>query len=212
MTFDSDAREGERFGTTDEQEVGQYATGLNDPSRIGQDTEVDLSDDAREAGGALPVGWYAATVIEGYTTTRSGTAFNTQDTLAKSGESRNLMIALALTGYERNIFARLNYRAGDLTISADRRAELKRMAQGHKPGDKWGDRAAQATFLSRGRIGQVQKALGLATLPLVEGAGINVSSFAGRKVDVRLTINEDGYNEVTEFAAAGSRSTSANGA
>ena len=184
---------------------------INDPSRVAADTEVDLSDDAREAGGALPSGWYAATVVDQYTTPRSGTAFSTSDTVAKSQESRNLMIAFSLDGFERNIFTRLNYRAGDLTISTERRAELKRMASTHKPGEKWTDRGAQATFLSRGRIGQVQKALGIASLPLIAGAGIDVSSFPGRKVDVRLTVNEDGYNEVTDLAPSGTRTTSRNG-
>jgi hypothetical protein len=173
----------------------------DDVLRVGSlQTEAEpmpsLSDVADEPGeGAWPLGWYRATILPGFTS-RTGRAFQTEDTLSKAGDSRNLTITLNIkrdgrdqTG--RNMFTSRNYRIEDLTA-----ANVERI----KSGD-----ADQRLRISLGKLGQIEKAVGQAFKRHPDGYLI-AGSLVGRQVDVRLGMDKaDKYNEVTAFAPAGTK-------
>lgn len=83
---------------------------------LAEERVVDLSDFAEAPGGALPRGWYAADIIEGYAT-RRGKQFVTGDTVSQNGDSRNLRLCIKVsTATEpHNLQEVLNYRPSDFT-------------------------------------------------------------------------------------------------
>jgi hypothetical protein len=175
---------------------------LNDTIDALQSENVpDLSDLAAEAsGGALKAGWYAAEVIEGYAT-RKGHQFTTEDTVSQKGDSRNLRICLKIG--ERNLQTSFNYRVTD--FSPERIAHIKELREEFKGVQgKWADADGQRSSLAIAKLGQFQKAVGF-TFKRTPTGQIVASPFVGQKIDVRLNVNEEGYNDVKEFAKAGDR-------
>jgi hypothetical protein len=165
---------------------------------------TSLSDFAEPTGGAWPKGWYAAEVIEGYKT-QKGRVFETQDALSAKGDSRNVRLCLNVAGPggDRTMQTSLNYRPEDFT--ADRLAAIKQARQDHKGVQgKWSDAPdLQRSSLAVGKIGQAEEAFGFA---LRSSDNIIVASRAlGQKVDVYLSETEEGYNDVTKFAKAGTK-------
>lgn len=170
-----------------------------------------LSDVAQEAGGAWPAGWYPAEIIEGYQA--KSYTFTTEDSLSKGGDSRNLRVSLRVTspaaradelgnsvvaGATRNTFFSTNYCTDFLTA-----ANVKRIK--NNDGDPK-DKAFMRLRIALGQLGQIEKAVGFSFQKHPQGH-INPAPLIGQKVDVRLSIGEKGYNEVTAFAPAGSRTS-----
>lgn len=166
------------------------------------ETVVSLDDVAEEPGGAWPTGWYAASFIEGYATAK-GHQFLTEDTISQKGDSRNLRLCVAVSKGEetRNIQEQINYRPLDLT--AERITYVKEARVENKGIKQWPDRDAQRSSLALASLGQITKALGFG-FKVVDG-NIAPANLVGQKVDVRLGIDEKGYNTITAFAAAGSK-------
>lgn len=171
-----------------------------------------LTDVAQEpSSGAWPEGWYRAKVVEGYAT-RNGTQFTSGDTVSKNGDSRNLLlcfIAVNAAKEERQIFNRWNYKAGDFDRERILKVlELRKTAVAEKWGNKWPEevKAFQATSLSLGRLGQIERAVGF-KFKLTEAKTIDVRPFIGQEMDLHFRINESGYNEVSEVAKAGERTS-----
>lgn len=178
---------------------------LNDVTENLATEEVSsLSDFATDPGGAWPKGWYKAEIIEGYATPK-GKVFQTTDGESKNGDSRNFRICLKVTnaaGEDRNFQENVNYRSSD--FSAERLSDIK-AARKENAGARgaWADKDLQRSSLAVGKVGQLEEALGF-TLRTGDGFIVSDRTF-GQKVDVRLTINEDGYNEVNAFAKAGAK-------
>jgi hypothetical protein len=165
----------------------------------------DLSELAEEPSqGAWPTGWYAATIVEGYAT-RKGTQFVTEDFLSGKGDSRNLRICVQIRnakGETRNMNQLYNYRFDDLSlerISAiqEARQEFKGV-QGKWPG---GASDLQRSSLALAKLGAIQKAVGFKLNKT--SVGVSVLTLIDQSVDVRLVIDENGYNEIKEIAKAG---------
>lgn len=157
-----------------------------------------LSDLAAPVGGAWPKGWYAAEVIEGYSTPK-GKVFTTSDDVSQRGDSRNARLCLKVTnaaGDSRTMQESFNYREADFSL--DRIAFIKdsRRENASVKG-AWADKDAQRTSLALAKIGQLEQALGFALRSsenrMIPGRAI------GQKLDVRLGENEDGFNEVTAY-------------
>lgn len=180
--------------------VEQPGVGLTDD--LATEDVPSLSDFAEVPGGALPRGWYSAEIIEGYST-RSGKQFLTEDVPSQKGDSRNLRIAVKVTprvGDPKNLFTTINYRVTD--FNPDRLSyikELRNEMKGVK--GRWPDTDAQRTSLAIAFLGQLEKALGVPFKRTSQG--IIVTPLIGKKVDARLNVNEDGYNDITAFAQAG---------
>jgi hypothetical protein len=164
---------------------------------------ASLADFAEEPGGAWASGWYKAEIIEGYTT-QKGKTFLTEDGASQKGDSRNLRLCVKVFNgdSERTMQESFNYRPSDFT--AERLAYIKeaRIENKNVKG-RWADADVQRSSLAIATLGQIEKALGqgfrrangvLLTQPLV-----------GKKLDVRLTIGDNGYNEITAFAPADSK-------
>jgi hypothetical protein len=173
---------------------------------IGNASEsVDLSDFAEEPGGAWPAGWYPATIIAGYSTGR-GKQFLTEDTLGRKGDSRNARVCFNLNGGSlgtRSTFESFNYREDDFTPA--RLAQIKEMRQEFKAvrGAWPGQADAQRSSLAIASFSQFTKALGM-SLPRVDGR-VNPIPFIGQAIDVRINIDDKGFNTITAFAASGTR-------
>ena len=193
----------------------------NNTAQLAPEDAPSLGDLAtpEEGSGAWPKGWYRATIIDGYTTGK-GKIFETKDALANDPASRNLFVCVKFDGAayvpvshdpgarvmtkgpggERNIRGTLNYRPSDF----GRIAEIKAAREQYKyTSGAWPDKSIQAASLSLGRLGQLEKALGF-KLPRI-GDRFDVSRFVGQRLDVRLNIDEKGFNEVAAFAAFGSK-------
>jgi hypothetical protein len=191
-------------------------------SGLAQEAAPSLSDLAapEEGAGAWPKGWFRAVILPGYTTGK-GTTFETSDKLARDPGSRNLFICLEVSGDvyipsspdpaarklspgpggKRNIRATFNYNPNDLT--AARIALIKEARERYKAVQgAWPDKAIQASSLSLGRLGQLEKAVGF-QLPFV-GGRYNPAPFVGQRVDVRLSIDDKGFSDVAAVAPAGS--------
>ena len=168
-----------------------------------------LSEVAQEAGGAWPKGWYPAEIIGGYNA--GGYQFDTADTLSKGGDSRNLRIALRLSspaahadaegnsvsaGATRNTFFSANYQTDFLTA-----ANVARVKSNAGSKD---DKAFTRLRIALGQLGQIEKSVGFQFQKHPQGH-LLAEPLVGQKVDVRLGIGEKGYNEVTAFAPAGTR-------
>jgi hypothetical protein len=164
-----------------------------------------LADFADEVGGAWPKGWYAATIIEGYATPK-GKQFSTGDTPSQKGDSRNLRLCLKATDgkSERTMQESFNYRQGD--FSAERLAFIAEARTENKGLKNWADKDAQRSSLAIGKLGQIGKAIAEGFQFSINGnGGLNVAPLIGVAVDIRLGINDDGFNEITGFAPAGSK-------
>ena len=179
---------------------------LNDITGGLEGESVSLTDFAEEPGGAWPAGWYRAEIIEGYATQKSGKVFATEDTVSAKGDSRNLRLCFRVTntrGDERTMQESFNYRPSDFT--AERLSFIKEARAEYKDvKGRWSDADAQRSSLAIAKIGQLQKAVAFPQLKIVNG-GVAAGIFTGQKLDLRLTIDENGYNVANAFAPAGSK-------
>lgn len=176
---------------------------------LATETLPDLSDFADEPGGALQPGWYKAVIIEGYAT-RKGKQLTTEDVTSKDGASRNLRIAFQvspLRGDSRNLINGFNYRPADFTPERLAWIKEKRAEYAGVQG-KWADADAQRSSLAVAKLGQFQAALGFrfATTP---SGSIVIGPLVGKELDVHVRIDKNGYNEVNEYAPAGTRTPKA---
>jgi len=182
-----------------------------DPNAVGQQFNegelpslVDLADEPSQ--GAWKSGWYRATILDGYAS-RKGTQFATSDKSSKAGDSRNLVICLAVQSTDgketRNPQHQLNYRFEDLT--AARIASVKEARAEFKGMQKWPGAAAdlQRSSLSIGKLGSLSKAIGLGYKST--NVGINPQPLVGQQLDVRIGVDENGFNDVREFIKAGEK-------
>jgi len=164
----------------------------------------DLTEFAEEPGGAWTPGWYPAEIIEGYQT-RKGKEFVTADSISNKGDSRNLRLCLKVVSgdQERTMQENFNYRVTDFT--PERMAFIKESRDENK-GVKgaWADRDAQRSSLAIASLGQIQKAVGFGFKRTPDGALV-AAPLLGQKVDVRLGIDDKGYNVINAFAPAGSK-------
>lgn len=164
--------------------------------------EVSLTDFDEGPGGALPKGWYGATIIEGYSTGK-GKVFTTSDSPSKDGNSRNFMLVLALDKSDRKIFHSFNYRTTD--FSPERIAYVKELRQEFKDvRGAWPDKDGQRSSLALVGLGRLEAAVGF-KIKLTPNKTIIPSIFIGQKVDVKLTVDEDDFNKVTTFAKSGEK-------
>lgn len=174
-------------------------------SNLTNEGEVpSLADFAEAPGGALPAGWYSATIIEGYTTRKAGKVFTTADFVSGKGDSRNLRLCFAIDVEGRDAVQMqesFNYRPSDFTV--ERLAYITQARLDHKGVQgKWNDDPdGQRSSLAVAKIGAIEKAFGFA-LRTVDG--VAPAKAIGQRVDVRLMINADGYNEVSKFDKLGS--------
>lgn len=166
-----------------------------------------LAEFADEVGGAWPKGWYAATIIEGYATPK-GKTFTTADSVSQKGDSRNLRLCLSATNGTdtRTMQESFNYRVGDFSVE---RINFIREARTENKGIKnWGDKDAQRSSLAIGKLGQIGEAISKGFSFTINGnGGLSVGPLVGQKVDIRLGINDEGYNEITGFAPAGTKTS-----
>lgn len=165
---------------------------------------VSLAEFADEPGGAWAPGWYAAEIIEGYTT-QKGKVFTTEDAASSKGDSRNLRVCLKVSGPsgDRTMQESFNYRTSD--FSSERLAFIKEARAEYKDvKGRWADGDAQRSSLAIAKLGQIEKASGKV---FISQFGPLAGKLVGAKVDVRLNIDDNGYNVVTAFAPAGSKTT-----
>lgn len=164
-----------------------------------------LEEMAEEHQGAWPKGWYRAEVIEGFQT-RKGKTVQTGDAVSSKGDSRNLKLCLRSTNgvEERNIIASFNYRVSDFTperIAFIKEARLEnRGVRG-----RWSDTDAQRSSLALAMIGGLTKAVGFS--PKVANGGLVSGIYVGSKLDIYLRIDDKGFNETADFAAAGTKTS-----
>ena len=164
---------------------------------------IDLSEMATKASGAWPKGWYPAEVIEGYTA--GSHQFLTENKVSRKGDSFNLQLCFRVTNSaneQRTTFTSLNYRLGD--FSAERIATIQNLrkemsgVRGAWPG--FADE--QRSSLALGQLGQLQTASGAPLTLGDDDSGLVAGVFVGRKLFVRLTVDEEsGYNEINGFSA-----------
>lgn len=164
---------------------------------------VDFADDISQ--GAWPNGWYSGVVREGYQS-KKGKQFLTEDAPSKQGDSRNLALAITLTnvkGEERNIQDSTNYRVTDFT--PERLAFVKEARTEYKGvKGRWPNADVQRSSLAIASLGAIERAFGHGFKRAPNGALVT-APFVGQKVDVRLKTNEKGFNEIAEFAPAGTK-------
>lgn len=162
---------------------------------------VDLTDLATEPGGAWPKGWYPGDIIEGYLA--GSFQFTTSDTESKKGDSRNLILCFRVKNgtEERTIFRQYNYRTSDFSASRIQAVKGARKELGR---GKWpGREDLLRSSIALGELGQLQTATGVAPQFHPETHGIIAGLYVGKRVDVRLGIDEKEYNEVTALAPLG---------
>lgn len=163
-----------------------------------------LSEFADEPGGAWPKGWYVAEIIEGYATAK-GKVFTTADETSKNGESRNLRLCFKVIGPsgDRTIQEVINYRVTD--FNPERLAHIKELRQEYKGvKGRWSDNDGQRSSLAIARLGSLEKSLGF-RLKRNGSGGLVPGVFVGQKLDTRLGIDDNGYNEITGFAKLGDK-------
>jgi hypothetical protein len=184
---------------------------LNDATANLVDEEVpQILDDFNEelkGGGAWPVGWYGAEVLEGYQT-QKGKQFVTEDAISSKGDSRNARLCFKMSHPdaskgERTTFDNVNYRESD--FGKDRQEYVAQARKDHKGVQgRWNDDPdAQRSSLALAKVVHLEKALGFV---LRTKDGLMVPARAvGQKVDVHLTVNKDGFNEINDYAPSGSK-------
>src|SRR5215467_10438073 len=121
---------------------------------------VDLSDFAERVGGSWPAGWYSATIIPGFASSK-GRQILTEDSLSKNGDSHNLRVCFTLTHPDLGTttkFESFNYRVTDFT--PDKLAQIKDLREQFKGvrGAWPGQSDAQRTSLAIASLGQFTKA------------------------------------------------------
>lgn len=170
----------------------------------GEEALPSLAEFADEPGGTWTPGWYAGEIVEGYTT-QKGKTFLTEDAVSQKGDSRNLRICVRVVkgNLDRTLQETYNYRSTDFT--PERIAFVKEAREEYKGvKGRWPDADAQRSSLAIASIGQIEKAaLAPGSFRRSQGALV-VGPLFGKKVDVRLTIDEKGYNAITFIAPAGS--------
>jgi hypothetical protein len=183
---------------------------MDETVTIGEATEglfdegvVSLDGFDYDASGAWPKGWYAAEIIEGYATAK-GKVFTTEDGVSQKGDSRNARLCFKVTGPsgdQRTMQDTINYRPSDFT--PERVAYVKQARAEHKGArGRWNDDPdAQRSSLALVSINELEKATGF-TLRNAEGF-MFPARVIGQKVDVRLKVNEDGFNDIGGYAKAG---------
>lgn len=193
---------------------------LNQATGLAREDAPSLSDLALpdESQGAWPRGWYRAKCLPGYATGK-GTQFETASTRSKDGASLNLVICFAVKGdsyvptsadpaqrkltkgpgADRNLFYRMNYRPDH--VSAEVVANVKEAIKHYGSINKLPNKELQSIALSLGRIGQFEKALGF-KLPFTNGA-YQPSVAVGHDFDIRLDIDEKGFNTIEAVAQSG---------
>jgi hypothetical protein len=165
-----------------------------------------LVDFAEEPGGAWPKGWYPAIVVEGYATGK-GKIIQTTDELSKDTNSRNLRIAFQVSRRDkatRNINTLINYRVTD--FSPARLSQIKELRD-HFKGTRgaWvGQEDAQRTSLAIASLGQLEKSLGF-RLRRTDAGNLVAAQFVGKGLDVRFTVDDNGYNDINAFSPFGSK-------
>jgi len=163
-----------------------------------------LEEFATEPGGAWPNGWYTAEIIEGYATQR-GKVFATEDTLSQKGDSRNMRLCFRVNNASssRTMQENFNYRASDFT--PERLSFIKQAREEYKNvKGRWSDPDAQRSSLAIATLGQLQKAVGQGFKRNSEG-NLLPAALVGKKVDVRLSTDDKGYNVINAFAPAGTK-------
>lgn len=181
---------------------------LNDTTGLVGEKVGALSDFYEEPGGAWAAGWYKATVIEGYKTPKSGHEFATETTIARTGDSFNLRLCFAITrgSDTRNLQEVFNYRQMD--FSADRQAFVREQRAINKDPKGWADKDAQRSSLALVALSGITVGLGLdktGGFTVLPNGFIATAEFIGKACDVRLSIDEKGYNRVAAFAPAGTK-------
>jgi hypothetical protein len=174
---------------------------INDPTEGLVKEEVpSLQEFAEEPGGAWPKGWYAAEIIEGFSS-RSGKQFLTEDAPSQKGDSRNATFCFLVTGKageERTMFTRINYRETDFDPA---RLEYVKEVRDRNKGVKgrWDDADAQRTSLALRSVAGIEKALGFSIRD--RHGNVIPQRAVGQKLRVRLTTTEEGFNEINAFDA-----------
>ena len=166
-----------------------------------------LDDFFEEPSGAWPSGWYVGEILEGYTTAK-GKTFLTEDAASQKGDSRNLRICVKVEKGkdERTLQETYNYRPTDLT--AERKAFVKEAREEYKAiKGRWPDADAQRSSLALVGISMFSKLI-QGGFKRANGALI-VTPLIGLKVDVKLGIDEKGFNKINFVAAAGSKTVAA---
>lgn len=185
----------------------EFEVSLNDVNE-GLNTEEipSLADFADDVGGPWANGWYKAEVVEGYTT-RKGKVIQTDDTQSSKGDSRNLKLAFRVVdskGNERFIMENINYRNSDFTKA--RISYIKEMREEYKGvKGRWADGDAQRTSLALARLGALEKIAGAIKRT---AEGVAAFQFVGKRLDVRLGTDDNGYNVITAFAPSGTKAKS----
>lgn len=183
----------------------EESVSLNDVSfGLASEDVPSIADMAEEMGGAWPKGWYRAEVIEGYST-RKGKVFTTEDNISQKGDSRNLRLCFRVTKGtdERQMQTSINYRTSDFT--KERIAHVKEMREEYKGvKGRWADGDAQRSSLALARLGALEKTTKQSLKRTPEG-GLVPHIFVGKKLDVYLGVDDQGYNEITGFAESGSK-------
>jgi hypothetical protein len=191
---------------------------------------VDLDEFAKptEGEGAWAKGWYRATIIPGYSTGR-GKVMESSDVLSQTAGSRNLFLCFAVNGEVyvpsdpdpskrkltkgpggvRNIRNTYNYKPADLSEEGMAIVKNARANYKGKQG-AWGEQGTeasrlQASSLSLGRLGQLQKAVGFKVPFSKEAQRHDVRPFLNQLVDVHLGIDKKGFSEITDVAKAGDK-------
>lgn len=192
----------------------------NTATGLAREDAPSLSDIASpdEGQGAWPKGWYKARSIEGFATGK-GTQFVTGDVFSKDRNSRNIVICFNVKGDvfvpsstnpserklstgpsgDRNLFYRMNYRPE--AVNAQTVAAIKEAYTRFKKVNAFPSKEMQAVALSLGRIGQLEKALGY-KLPFRDGH-YDPTVATGHDWDIRLDIDEKGFNTIEAVAASG---------
>lgn len=158
-----------------------------------------------EPSGNIAPGWYGSDVLEGYATGK-GTQFVTSDQPSvKAPGKRELRFCLGLNvnGSQRNLQKTFFYTPEQ--FSPENLAHIKQLREQFKGQRSWaGQGQAQNFSINLTQLSQLERAVGFKLVRHPNG-GFLVAPYVGKKLDVRVSTGKNGYDEVTGFAAAGSR-------
>jgi hypothetical protein len=176
-----------------------------DQPGLAQEELPSLDSFYEEPGGNITPGWYAATVLEGYATGK-GTQFTTTDEPFQGEGRRIFRLALGLTvgTTTRNLQKTFFYSPESFTI--ENLAHIKAMREQFKGQKSWaGQGQAQNFSITLGHLSQLEKAIGF-KLARHPNGGLLAAPYVGKKMDVRVSTGKTGYDDITGFAPAGTRS------
>ena len=176
-------------------------------TQVNPEEMPDLSSFARPVSeGAWPAGWYQAKVIEGYAT-GSGFQWVTGDLPSKDNQSRNMTVCFSVTnssGDERKTWTSFNYRSDDFT--KQKLGAITELRQKNAKLKQWPEKDLQRTSIAVASLGQFERAFaGMTRLKRTTQGNLATVNLIGYKMDLRLSINDDGFNEVEEFAPLGEK-------